>query len=112
MFSNIGTAYKWIKIQVCAHLYLNIILAYYLYILLTNLPIYYFDSPYKFGNNNLLNALSYFPVLLLVSAIPIVYLNIRVARQSVGAKYIRWLLPFNSCTYILVLALVWILGFI
>ena len=42
MFSAIKTGYKWNKILVWAHLYINIFLAYYLYILLTNQPVYYF----------------------------------------------------------------------
>ncbi len=110
-FNKIKAGYNWNKILVWLHLYINMILAYYLYILLTNLPIYYFDSPYKFDNNHLLDVLSYFPVSLLVAIGPIIYLNIRMVRQEDGAKYIRSLLPFNSITYIFVLVLFEYWGF-
>ncbi len=111
IFSVVKTGHKWNKISVWVHLYINTFLAYYLYILLTNLPVYYFDSPYKFDNNHLLNALSYFPILLIVAIIPIICSNIRIARQAVGVKYIRSLLPINSITYIFVLALFGYWGF-
>ena len=111
MFNAIKTGYKWNKILVWVHLYINIFLAYYLYILLTNQPAYYFDSPYKFDNNSLLNSLSYFPILLVTVIIPIIYLNIRVVRQSDATKYMRSLLSLNSITYIFALALFGYWGF-
>ncbi len=111
IFNNIKTGYKWNRILVWAHLFVNIVMAYYLYLLLTNLPIYYFDSPYKFDNNNLLDMFSYFPVLLLMAIMPIIYLNIRMMSQTEGAKYIRSLLPFNSLTYIFALTLFGYWGF-
>ncbi len=103
--NNIKINYKWNKALVWMYIYVNITLAYYLSILLNNQPIYYFDSPYKFYNNHLLDALSYFPIVLLIVIIPIIYLNIRMVKQADGTKYMRLLLPFNSFTYILAIAM-------
>jgi hypothetical protein len=111
MYTNIKIGDKSRKLLVRLIFPINIILAYYLYILLTNLPMYYFDSPYKFDNNNLLNVFSYFPILLLAVIIPIIYTNIRMERQRVGSKYTRVILALNSFTYIFVLTLFGYWGF-
>lgn len=78
---------------------LNIPLFGYLFVLATNIGIFYFDAPYK-ASNSLVSLSSYMPFFLLLFLLPImiyVYKYIRANRKSLLLKST---LVFNSIIYL------------
>jgi hypothetical protein len=61
---------------------LGFILAGYMFVLATNMSIYYFDAPYIDPQNLLISAFSYTPMLLAISLIPVYRLNIQLFNSS------------------------------
>ena len=86
-------------------IFLNPILALYSYILLTTIPIYYFDSPYRFDNNNSLNIISYTPLTLLIALGPLTLIFVQLLKQSKIIRFPIVLSSLNFLTYILMLIL-------
>ncbi len=111
LLENKNIRYRQGKYLLWTYISINSILLFYLYTLLKNQPMYYFDSPYRFDNDNILNMISYFPFILLASVVPIIYFSIQTIRRSADRKCINWILLFNSLSYIFLLMLFGYWGF-
>lgn len=79
---------------------LNLLLTVYFFVLATNINIYYFDAPYKHYSSNFISTFSYFPLLLLLSIIPIVIYTIRFIKPKRRKSWVKNLLVINNLIYI------------
>lgn len=85
---------------------LNLILIAFIFVLITNQGIFYFDVPYKHPTSSLISASSYTPFLLLLSFIPITSYT-RNRLKSVKTKFwIKSALVLNNILYFIL-----VLGF-
>ena len=78
----------------------NMLLTFYLFILATNINIYYFDVPYHHFQSRLISASSYFPVLLLLSIFPAILWTAQYFRMNQKKSWISSLLVFNILMYL------------
>jgi hypothetical protein len=83
---------------------MNLGLAYYVYNLLSDIYIFYFDAPFKKDGAFMFNLSAYFPVGLLALFIPVTVITALYYRRS-GNKYHRFLLLLNTLSYGILLAL-------
>jgi hypothetical protein len=83
---------------------LNLSLIGYLFILATNVNIYYFDAPYKHYNSILISASSYIPFLLLLSIIPLSLFTISRLKTLELKGWIKATLVSNSLIYLILVA--------
>jgi len=89
--------------SVLAILLLNIALIAYIFVLITNNSIFYFDVPYKHYNSSLMSASSYTPFLLLLSFIPIIIYT-RNRLKLVKTKFwFKTILVLNNIMYLLLI---------
>ena len=79
---------------------LNVILFVYLFILATNINIYYFDAPYQLHSSKLISLSSYIPFLLLLLIIPFTLYNICYIKNNSKRIWIKGLLIFNNIIYL------------
>ena len=79
---------------------LNLLLTAYLFVLATNINIYYFDAPYKHYSSNLISISSYIPFLLLLSIIPNMVFSIRFIKNKKRKSWVKSLLIVNNLIYI------------
>lgn len=82
---------------------LNVLLVAYLFILATNINIYYFDAPYQHYSSDLISLSSYIPFLLLLLIIPITLYNIRYIKINSKSIWIKSALIFNNMIYLLLI---------
>lgn len=82
---------------------LNVLLVAYLFILATNIDIYYFDAPYQHYSSDLISLSSYIPFLLLLLITPITFYNIRYIRHNSKGIWIKTALIFNNIIYLLLI---------
>lgn len=79
---------------------LNLILIAYIFVLITNQGVVYFDVPYKHPTSSLITASSYTPFLLLLSLIPIVIYSINRLKNSDRTKFwVKSTLILNNVVY-------------
>ena len=76
------------------------LLTFYLFILATNINIYYFDAPYQHFQSRLISASAYFPVLLLLSIFPVLLWTAQYFRMNQKKSWISSLLVFNILMYL------------
>jgi hypothetical protein len=81
------------------------ILIYYLYVLLTNINIYYFPSPYKDHKFTHLNIAAYIPFLLLLCIVPMLFFTYNEVRWHKSSVITKSIFVLNSCAFILLLCL-------
>jgi len=81
----------------------NLLLAAYLAVLITNKYIYYFDAPFTHYSSDLISASSYIPFLLLFIFIPFVLFTIRIIKLSDAKPWIKVVLLFNMLVYVLLI---------
>ena len=81
----------------------NLLLAAYLAVLITNKYIYYFDAPFRHYSSDLISASSYIPFLLLFIFIPLVLFTIRIIKLSDAKRWIKVVLLFNMLIYVVLI---------
>jgi len=85
---------------------LNLILIAYVFVLITNQGIFYFDVPYKHPTSSLITASSYTPFLLLLSFTPIIIYTRNRLKSDKIKLWIKATLVLNNTVYFLL-----VLGF-
>ncbi|MEZ5013985.1 MAG: hypothetical protein R2794_06805 [Chitinophagales bacterium] len=85
---------------------LNVILIAYIFVLITNQSIFYFDVPYKHYSSILISISSYTPFLLLLSCIPILIYTRNTWRSNKTKFWIKSTLVLNNIVYFIL-----VLGF-
>lgn len=85
---------------------LNLILIAYIFVLITNQGIFYFDVPYKHPTSSLITASSYTPFLLLISFIPIIIYTGNRLKSDKTKFWIKSTLVLNTSVYFIL-----VLGF-
>lgn len=83
---------------------INLALAYYVYNLLSDIYIYYFDAPFKRDGATLFNLSAYFPVGLLTLFIPVTFVAALYYRRSRNNYHLS-LFILNTVSYALLLSL-------
>lgn len=85
---------------------LNLILIAYIFVLITNQGIFYFDVPYKHPTSSLITTSSYTPFLLLISFIPIIIYTRDRLKSDKTKFWIKSTLVLNNMVYFIL-----VLGF-
>lgn len=85
---------------------LNLILIAYIFVLITNQSIFYFDVPYKHYSASIISASSYTPFLLLLLFVPILIYSINKLKSTQTRFWIKVILASNNLAYFIL-----ILGF-
>lgn len=78
---------------------LNLILTGYLFVLATNINIYYFDAPYQHYSSKLISLSSYTPLLLLFCLIPIFLKSVNFFKSQGRLFFTKGLLTINHIIY-------------
>jgi hypothetical protein len=81
----------------------GLILFYYMYVLSTNMNIFYFASPYKSSFNTLVSLTSYLPYALLVIIIPMIRFNLKLIQEKIWNTFALINLSLNSLLYLILI---------
>lgn len=82
---------------------LNVLLFYYLFVLATNINIFYMDAPYQDYSSKWISLSSYTPFLLLIVFLPLTYLNFGFLGSNDKPNWIRSLYITNNAIYLLLI---------
>ncbi len=91
---------------------LGICMFIYMFILCTNMYIFYFPSPYIDPNDALLSASSYLPYLIVILIGPLILFNRKILLQKMWGGFSRWLFTLNTVVYFILLGLFVYWGFL
>jgi len=83
---------------------INLLLVAYLFVLVTNKYIFYFDAPFKHRESILISASSYIPFLLLVTIVPLVYQSYQKLKSAEVKLWTKTTLVSNTLVYVFLLA--------
>lgn len=75
---------------------MGLLLFYYVFVLFTNIGIFYFPAPYVNPWNVFVSAASYIPLLLLLTVVPLIILTIKWIRNQRGHFFTKMVLTANS----------------
>ena len=75
---------------------IGLILLYYMYVLSSNLAVFYFPAPYQSPTNALVSLASYIPLLLLVLILPLLILNYRIFKEHCWSRFASGLFTINN----------------
>jgi hypothetical protein len=84
---------------------LNLILLFYLLLLVRIENIFYFPAPYSDGVNFLVSLSSYIPFLILLLIIPLIIVNRKIFREAAWGAIPKWLFTINTFSYITMIVL-------
>lgn len=79
---------------------MNLILTGYLFVLATNIYIFYFDAPYQHYSSGLITASSYTPFLLLLAIAPLFFITLRIFKSTATSTWLKVLTVSNSLIYL------------
>jgi hypothetical protein len=82
---------------------LNILMVAYLFVMATDMYIYYFDAPYVHFRSILISLSSYIPYVLVAFAFPTIYFLVRYFRSQRPQPFLKTGLILNSLVYALLL---------
>lgn len=82
---------------------LNVLLVGYLFVLATNMYIYYFDAPYTHYSSNLISASSYIPFILLLLIIPVLVYAFRYTQVNSAGRIMKSAMLLNSALCLLLM---------
>ncbi|KAA3626943.1 MAG: hypothetical protein DWQ02_20165 [Bacteroidetes bacterium] len=82
---------------------MNLLLTGYLFVLATNIYIYYFDAPYRHYSSNLISVSSYTPFLLLLIIVPLTSFTIKRFKSVKTKRWIKAILVSNNLIYLMLL---------
>ena len=101
-FRNRNIKYASYKLLLSA---LGLIMMYYVFVLATEVNIFYFPAPYKNYKPSLLDLAGYIPFLTLLLIIPLLLINRKVFIENAWRKFSKWLFTINSLTYLTLIVL-------
>ena len=78
----------------------GLILFYYMYVLSSNVGVFYFPAPYQSPANALVSLASYIPLLLLVLILPLLILNYRIFKEHCWSRFASVLFTINNLIYL------------
>lgn len=78
---------------------LGLLFTYYMFVLVTNMAIFYFPAPYQDATRWTVTLTSYFPYLLLLIILPFWYFTFQLFRQSSWGKWSIGLATLNLLAY-------------
>jgi hypothetical protein len=79
---------------------LSLTLFYYMYVLVTNMDIFYFAAPYQHFMSNLISASSYIPFILLAAIIPSIIMNYKILQDQLWGAFWKLLLTATNLAYV------------
>lgn len=82
---------------------MNLLLTGYLFVLATNIYIYYFDAPYVHYSSNLISVSSYMPFLLLLTIVPFTFYTLKQFKSVKTKIWIKTILASNNMIYIMLI---------
>lgn len=82
---------------------LNLLLMGYMFVLATNIGIYYFDAPYQHYASDLISLSSYIPFVLLVLIAPVTYYNFRYFQANAKSNWVKGSLVFNNLLFMVLI---------
>ena len=82
---------------------LGIIMTYYMFVLATNIGIYYFNAPYHHYSDKIISLSSYIPFLLLMVIIPLFRYNFKVIKENSWNLISSFLFTENNIIYSILL---------
>lgn len=84
---------------------------YYMYVLVTNMNIFYFAAPYEHFMSNLISMSSYIPFIMLAAMFPSVKLNYKILKEHSWGIFWKFLLTSNNFAFIVLFGLFIYWGF-
>lgn len=84
---------------------LGIFLTYYMFVLATNIGVYYFDSPYQHYSSKMISISAYTPFLLLFLIIPLYVYNFKIIKGNSWSFLSKCLFTTNNIVHLILLAL-------
>lgn len=82
----------------------SLFVSYYLFILATDIKVYYFTSPYE-GNYSIKTLATYIPYLLILIIIPVLLINKKIVQQNTWSIFSKFLISLNSLMYLILIVL-------
>jgi hypothetical protein len=79
---------------------IGLVLFYFMYVLSSNLAVFYFPAPYQSPTNALVSLASYIPWLLLVFMLPLLFMNYRIHKEHCWSRFASVLFTINNLIYI------------
>lgn len=79
---------------------IGLVLFYYMFVLSSNLAVFYFPAPYQSPTNAFVSLASYIPLLLLVLILPLLILNYRIYKEHCWSGFTSGLFTINNVIYI------------
>jgi cytochrome c oxidase subunit IV len=92
--------YNYIKLFIVPF---GFLLFYYMFILNTNINIFYFSAPYYDSYNSLISMASYLPYVLLAVIIPLLVINCKVIKEKYWSKLAIAVLTTNNLLYLILI---------
>jgi len=83
---------------------LNILFTAYLFVLATNINIYYFDAPYQQPGSILITLSSYIPFLLLLTIVPVTLFTLKQFKSAETKHLKKALMAINNLIYLMLIA--------
>ncbi|MFT6998387.1 MAG: hypothetical protein ACJAQ4_002148 [Cryomorphaceae bacterium] len=90
---------------------LNIFVVAFLFVLATEINIYYFNAPYQHYSCALISASAYVPFLLLIALVPLTVYTARFMKLPKGSAWSKGFLLFNGGTYLVLTVCFFCWGF-
>lgn len=90
------------ELLLCA---ISVMLLYYVFALVKNQNIFYFDAPYEDYRFSLLNIAAYIPFIMLLLIIPLIRMNIKVFKKTNWHVFSKALFTLNNLTYLILIGL-------
>lgn len=103
-----STGYRGLKLSFAV---LNLFVFGFLFVLATEMSIFYFDAPYVHYGSDWITASAFVPYLLLIAAFPLVYYSIKYWRDSNLSIWSKGFLFSHSLTYALLIVAFYYWGF-
>lgn len=99
-----STAKKYFRLKL-ALFPLSLMMMYYVFVLATEINIYYFPAPYKHYKFSMMNIAAYIPFLLLLLIVPLLWINFKIFKEKVWLRFSKWLFTLNNVVYLALLIL-------
>lgn len=82
---------------------LDIMLAFYMLILIKTEYIFYFPAPYKSYDFSMSDITSYLPFVILILIIPFMVVNLKIFKENTWNKLTKWLFTVNNVIYFILI---------
>ncbi len=83
----------------------GLIMFYYIFLLATNIYIFYFPAPFS-DQNSIINSLaSYIPILVSLLILPMLYFCVKIFKEKAWGRFATWLFILNIIIYTILLVL-------